>query len=204
MFCWVVFVERWLRETGLLKWHILRHGRTALLSEWFPSAWVMGLLTKLLWHPAQSTRKHWNRVASPVFSWWMCVYLLIWLCWACSSFCFTLGICSCWAPEGVGYERGAALCWTLYVLRAKSIIDFICYEWNNLDLSGKWGKKEWGWKANECFMPCISMQWFPSLLYVCLPSYPAWCMCCAAGCKCATSLSCTKGSAASLDLRLEL
>lgn len=28
-------------------------------------------------------------VASPIFSWWMYVYLLKWLCWACSSLCFT-------------------------------------------------------------------------------------------------------------------
>lgn len=61
-----------------------------------------------------------------------------------------------------------------------------------------------GGEPNECFIPCISVQQFPSLLHVCLPSRSAWCVCCAAGFKYPILLSCTKGSAASLGLRMAL
>lgn len=78
------------------------------------------------------------------------------------------------------FEVGAVLCWTLYAVGAKSIIDCICYEWNNLDVSGKWENEEWG-TTNECFMPHISMQQFPSFHHSGVLSCCTWCVFCAAG-----------------------
>lgn len=158
-----------------------------------PTPREKSLLLKLLWHPMQSAKKHWNILAFPVLfrvpmyvCVYICIYLLknpIWLCWACSSVSFTLGICSCLILEGVRFERGAALCWTPYVLRAKSIIDFICYEWNNLDVSGKWEEEEWGGKQMNVSCHVFQCSNFLACFYSWLLWYYTWCVFCAAGFK---------------------